>query len=80
MKQNLSVVRKLKLDHYEIRVLVDALNAKRLKQKESGIDTAETSNLILYFRAHFPLVEYRQLLHRHTKLLYGNPVLPPPLR
>lgn len=48
MKQNLSVVRKLKLDHYEIRVLVDALNAKRLKQKESGIDTTETSNLILY--------------------------------
>ena len=38
MKQNLSVVRKLTLDHYEIRVLVDALNAKRLKQKESGID------------------------------------------
>lgn len=48
MKQNLSVVRKLKLDHYELRILVDALNAKRLKQKESGIDTAETSNLILY--------------------------------
>ena len=48
MKQNLSVVRKLKLDHYEIRVLVDALNAKRLKQKARGTDTAETSNLILY--------------------------------
>ncbi len=48
MKHNLSIVRKLKLDHYEIRVLVDALNAKRLKQKESGIDTTETSNLILY--------------------------------
>ena len=48
MKQNFSVVRKLKLDHYEIRVLVDALNAKRLKQKACGTDTAETSNLILY--------------------------------
>lgn len=48
MKQNYSVVRKLKLNHYEIRVLVDALNAKRLKQKASGTDTAETSNLILY--------------------------------
>ena len=48
MKHNYSVVRKLKLNHYEIRVLVDALNAKRLKQKASGIDTAETSNLILY--------------------------------
>lgn len=48
MKQNYSVVRKLKLDHYEIRVLVDALNAKRLKQKASGIDTTETSSLILY--------------------------------
>ena len=48
MKQNYSVVRKLKLDHHEIRVLVDALNAKRLKQKASGTDTAETSNLILY--------------------------------
>ena len=48
MKQNYSLVRKLKLDHYEIRVLVDALNAKRLKQKASGIDTTETSSLILY--------------------------------
>ena len=48
MKHNYSVVRKLTLDHYEIRVLVDALNAKRLKQKASGTDTAETSNLILY--------------------------------
>jgi hypothetical protein len=48
MKQNYSIVRKLKLDHYEIRVLVDALNAKRLKQKASGIDTTETSSLILY--------------------------------
>ena len=48
MKQNYSVVRKLKLNHYEIRVLVDALNAKRLKQKASGTETAETSNLILY--------------------------------
>ena len=48
MKQNYSVVRKLKLDHYEIRVLMDALNAKRLKQKASGIDPADTLDLILY--------------------------------
>ena len=45
MKHNLSIVRKLKLDHYEIRVLVDALNAKRLKQKESGIDTIMTASI-----------------------------------
>ncbi len=48
MKQNFSVVRKLKFNHYEIRVLVDALNAKRLKQKASGIDPADTSDLIFY--------------------------------
>lgn len=49
MKQKDSIVRKMKLDHYEIRVLVDALNARRLKEKARGVDTTNTSNLILYF-------------------------------
>ncbi len=40
-------VHKLKLTHYELRVLIDALNAKRLKQSASGIDNTATSNLLL---------------------------------
>ncbi len=41
--------RKLKLDDYEIRVMINALNAKRLKQKAQGIDCTATSKLILRF-------------------------------
>ena len=48
MKHRFIVVRRLKLTDFELRVLIDALNAKRLKQKASGIDNRETSNLILY--------------------------------
>ena len=48
MKHRFIVVRRLKLTDYELRVLIDALNAKRLKQKASGIDHSETSDLLLY--------------------------------
>ena len=48
MKNGYTTVRRLKLTPFELRVAIDALNAKRLKQKVLGIDNRETSNLILY--------------------------------
>ena len=48
MKNENTVVRRLKLTNFELRVAIDALNAKRLKQKASGIDNRETTNLILH--------------------------------
>lgn len=48
MKHRFIVVRRLKLTDFELRVLIDALNAKRLKQKANGIDHSETSDLLLY--------------------------------
>ena len=44
-----TTVRRLKLTHYELRVLIEALNAKRLKQRANGIDNITTSGLILSF-------------------------------
>ena len=44
-----TTVRGLKLTHYELRVLIEALNAKRLKQMANGIDNTATSGLILRF-------------------------------
>ena len=43
-----TTVRVYKLTHYELRVAIDALNAKRLKEKANGIYNPETSNLILH--------------------------------
>ena len=48
MKKEYKMIHRLKLTDFELRIAIEALNAKRLKQKASGIDTAETSNLILY--------------------------------
>ena len=42
-----TTVRRLKLTHYELRVLIEALNAKRIKQRANGIDNSATSVLIL---------------------------------
>ena len=47
MKHGYTMVRRLKLTDFELRVLVDALNARRLKQKANRIDNRETSDLIL---------------------------------
>ena len=47
MKNGYKLVRRLKLTSFELRVAIDALNAKRLKQKSQGIDNRETSNLLL---------------------------------
>jgi len=47
MKNGYTTVRRLKFTPFELRVAIDALNAKSLKQKASGIDDRETSNLIL---------------------------------
>ena len=48
MNNGYTTIRRLKLTDFELRIAIEALNAKRLKQKASGTDTAETSNLILY--------------------------------
>ena len=48
MKNGYTTVRRLKLTPFELRVAIDALNAKRLKQKASGIDNRAIFNLILH--------------------------------
>ena len=48
MKNGYTMVRRLKLTPFEIRVAIEALNVKRLTQKAHGIDNRETSNLILH--------------------------------
>ena len=40
-------VRRYKLNNFEIRVAVDALNARRLKEKSNGIYDPITCDLIL---------------------------------
>ena len=48
MKNGYTMVYRLKLTPFELRVAIEALNAKRLNQKAHGIDNRETSDLILY--------------------------------
>ena len=48
MKNGYTTVRRLKFTPFELRVAIEALNAKRLKQKANGIDNRVTSNLILH--------------------------------
>ena len=48
MKNEYTTVRRLKLTPVELRVAIEALNAKRLKQMANGIDNRVTSNLILH--------------------------------
>ena len=44
-----TTVRRLKLTHYELRVLIEARGAKWLKQRANGIDNTADSNLIFRF-------------------------------
>ena len=53
MKNGYAMVCRLKLTPFELRVAIEALNAKRLKQKANGIDNRATSNL--YFICSMPL-------------------------
>ena len=48
MKNGYAMVRRLKLTPFELRVAIEALNAKRLRQQANGIDNRATSNLILH--------------------------------
>ena len=48
MKNGYTMIRRLKITPFELRVAIDALNAKRLKHKDNGIDNSEISDLILY--------------------------------
>ena len=40
-------VRRIKLTNFELRVVIDALNAKRKKQNNQGIDNSATAGLLL---------------------------------
>lgn len=46
MKNGYAMVRRLKLTNFELRVAIEALNARRLRKKANGIDHSITSNLI----------------------------------
>ena len=59
MENGYLMVRRLKLTPFELRIIIDALNAKRLKQKANGMDNRETSNLILYLLDVLEGVHYR---------------------
>ena len=48
MKNGYTTVHRLKLTPFELRVAIDALNAKKLKQKANGIDNRATPKLILH--------------------------------
>jgi len=43
----MKITARLKLTDYEIRVAINALNARRLKMKDSGLNHSVTSGLIL---------------------------------
>ena len=45
MKKGYAMVRRLKLTPFELKVAIDALNAKRLKQKANGIDNRAKTTL-----------------------------------
>lgn len=47
MKKTYEIQYRLKLTDFELRVMVNALNAYRLKQKEAGKDTTYLCNMIL---------------------------------
>lgn len=46
MKNEYAMVRRLKPTSFELRVTIEALDAKKLKQKATGIDNRATSNRI----------------------------------
>ena len=41
-----TTARRLKLTHYELRILIEALNAKRLKKRANVIDNRAISNAV----------------------------------
>ena len=45
-----TTVRRLKFTHYELRVLIEALNAKRLKQRANVIDNRANIQCCVFYR------------------------------
>jgi len=45
--KNYTLVRRIKLSEFELRVLIHTLNDYRLDQKARGEDTTDVNNLIL---------------------------------
>ena len=72
MKNGYAMVRRLKLTPFELRVAIEALNAKRLKQKASGIDNRATSNLILHLLDALEECRKGQTQQTPDRLQYGE--------
>ena len=49
MKKNKSNVYRMKLTNFEIRLMVNALNASRLELNANGEDSTDVSNMILKY-------------------------------
>ena len=49
MKKNTAYAYRLKLTDFELRVMVNSLNATRLRMKDCGEDPTDVSDLILRF-------------------------------
>lgn len=47
MKKNKTNIYRLKLTNFEIRLMVNALNASRLEMNANGEDSTDVSNMIL---------------------------------
>ena len=47
MKKNKTNIYRLKLTNFEIRLMVNALNASRLEMNANGEDSTDISNMIL---------------------------------
>ena len=47
MKKNKTNIYRLKLTNFEIRLMVNALNASRLEMNANGEDSTDVSNIIL---------------------------------
>ena len=49
MKKRKDTVYRLKLTNYEMRVMVNVLNDRRLRMKANGEDSTDVSDIILKF-------------------------------
>ena len=58
MKKTYEIQYRLKLTDFELRVMVNTLNAYRLKQKEAGKDTTYLCNMILRMLDELDSIQY----------------------
>ena len=72
MKKTYEIKYRLKLTDFELRVMVNALNAYRLKQKEAGKDTTYLCNMIL---SGIPIGENMRTVGLHRTLSCISPIV-----